>query len=64
MQQILEVKTESPELVAALATLSQFYEDNTLASRRGLRSTIERRGLAINSQFLEAAESVIKVREG
>jgi conserved oligomeric Golgi complex subunit 6 len=59
--QILEIKTESPELVSALQTLSEFYDDNTPAARRALRSTIERRGLTIHEQFLTAAESVIQV---
>lgn len=60
--QILEIKTESQELIAALSTLSAIYQDNTPAARRHLRSTIEERGLGINEQFLEAAEGVTKVR--
>jgi hypothetical protein len=60
--QILEIKTESQELIAALSTLSAIYPDNTPAARRHLRSTIEERGLGINEQFLEAAEGVTKVR--
>jgi hypothetical protein len=60
--QILEIKTESPDLVSALSTLSQFYDDNTPAARRALRSTIEQRGLDINQHFLGAAESVMQVQ--
>ena len=59
--QILEIKTESPDLIAALSTLSAVYPDNTPAARRHLRSTIEERGLGINEQFLEAAEGVTRV---
>jgi hypothetical protein len=62
--QILEIKTESPDLIAALSTLSAVYPDNTPAARRHLRSTIEERGLGINEQFLEAAEGFTKVRLG
>ncbi|KAF8056126.1 COG6 [Scenedesmus sp. PABB004] len=58
VKKILEIKTESPELVAALGTLSAIYADNTPAARRGLRATIEQRGLAISRQFLVAAEGV------
>lgn len=61
LSQILEIKTESQDLIAALSTLSAIYPDNTPAARRHLRSTIEERGLGINEQFLEAAESAIKV---
>jgi hypothetical protein len=59
--QILEIKTESQDLIAALNTLSAAYPDNTPAARRHLRSTIEERGLAINQQFLAAAEGVTQV---
>lgn len=60
--QIMEMRTEAPELVGSLATLSDFYTDNSPAARRRLRSTIENQGVRINEQFLEAAQSVIKVR--
>lgn len=59
--QILEIKTESPDTINALNTLSGVYTDNTPAARRQLRSTIEQRGLQINEQFLQAAEAVTKV---
>jgi hypothetical protein len=60
--QVLEVKGEAPELVAALHTLSSVYHENTPASRRGLRSAIEKRSLEISDSFIEAAEAVILVR--
>ncbi len=59
--QILEIKTESQDLITALQTLSTFYEDNSPAARRVLRSTIEKRGLEIHEQFLSSAEAAIKV---
>ncbi|KIZ02121.1 Conserved oligomeric Golgi complex subunit 6 [Monoraphidium neglectum] len=60
VKKILEIKTESPELVSALSTLSGFYDQNGAAERRQLRSAVERRGLDINRQFLDAAETVIR----
>jgi hypothetical protein len=62
--QILEIKTESPEVISALNTLSGFYERNTPAERRQLRSAVEQRGLDINQRFLAAAETVIQVGSG
>lgn len=59
--QILDIKTETPELIDSLATLSTFYNENTAGSRRALRSTIEQRSLDINEKFIAAAEGVIKV---
>ena len=61
VKKILDIKTESPDVISALNTLSTFYDDNTPAARRQLRSTIEKRGLEINQEFLTAAESVIQV---
>jgi len=59
--QILDLRTESAEVLSALSALSTFYGDNTPTERRGLRTTIERRGTALNEEFLAAAESVIQV---
>ncbi len=60
--QILATRTESPEILGALSTLSDFYGENTPVARRRLRTTIERHGLGINEQFLAAAEAIIKVQ--
>ena len=57
--QTLSTRTETPELLSSLSTLSEFYGDNTAAERRNLRSTIEQQGLAVDSQFLVAASTVI-----
>ncbi len=61
--QILATRTELPEVVGALSTLSTFYEENTPQAQRRLRTTIEQHSLSINEQFLAAAEDIIKVRE-
>jgi conserved oligomeric Golgi complex subunit 6 len=42
------------QLPAALDALATFYTDNTLAQRRALRSTMERRRAAGNREFLDA----------
>lgn len=60
LKKVLETRTDSPELLASLATLSTFYTENTAQTRRNLRATIEKRGLAINDEFLLAAESAQK----
>lgn len=61
LKKVLETRTDSPEMLASLETLSSFYTDNSLQARRNLRSTIEKRGLAINEQFLRASEAAQKV---
>ncbi|EIE27799.1 component of oligomeric golgi complex 6 [Coccomyxa subellipsoidea C-169] len=60
VNKILATRTESPEILGALSTLSGFYEENTPVARRRLRTTIEQHGLGINEQFLAAAEAIIK----
>ena len=57
----METRTEAPEMVGSLATLSEFYGDNSAAARRRLRSTVENQGVAVNERFLDAARGVIKV---
>lgn len=55
LKKVLETRTDSAELLSSLNTLSSFYTDNTPHSRRNLRSTIEKRGLSINHEFLLAS---------
>ncbi|PON37243.1 Conserved oligomeric Golgi complex subunit [Parasponia andersonii] len=56
LKKVLEsTRTESPDLLASLNTLSSFYRDNNPQSRRNLRSTIEKRSLSINQEFLQAS---------
>ncbi|KAK9120463.1 hypothetical protein Syun_018080 [Stephania yunnanensis] len=49
--------TDSPDLLASLNALSAFYTDNTQQARRSLKSTIEKRALSINHEFLQASET-------
>eukprot|EP01018_Ginkgo_biloba_P011038 Gb_06250 [translate_table: standard] len=60
LKKVLEARTDSPDLLASLNTLSSFYTDNTQQARRNLRSTIEKRALSINQEFLTASESAQK----
>ncbi|XP_010460999.1 PREDICTED: conserved oligomeric Golgi complex subunit 6-like [Camelina sativa] len=57
LKKVLECRTDSPDLVASLNALSSFYDENSAHARRNLRSTIEKRALLINSEFLSAADS-------
>ncbi|KAG7598921.1 Conserved oligomeric Golgi complex subunit 6 [Arabidopsis suecica] len=57
LKKVLECRTDSPDLVASLNALSSFYDENSAHARRNLRSTIEKRALQINSEFLNAADS-------
>lgn len=57
LKKVLECRTDTPDLVASLNALSSFYDENTPHARRNLRSTIEKRALQINSEFLSAADS-------
>ena len=45
----------------ALKALSVFFDENTLRTRRNLRSHVERRSLATNEQFEEQFRSVKEV---
>lgn len=46
------------DTLEALKELSTFFTENTLNSRRNLRSKIERRSLAINEEFLATFREV------
>lgn len=56
LKKVLESRSESPDLVASLNTLSTFYTENTPLARRNLRSTIDKRALSINHHFLLASQ--------
>ena len=60
-QQVLNLKTESFEIVNALATLSAFYGENSPAERRTLRTKVEKRNTTLNQDYLAAADPVIQV---
>ncbi|CAL9147014.1 unnamed protein product [Musa hybrid cultivar] len=55
LKKVLETRTDSPDLLSSLSTLSTFYADNTPQARRNLKSSIEQRALAINHHFLDAS---------
>uniref|UniRef100_A0A803LRC9 Conserved oligomeric Golgi complex subunit 6 n=2 Tax=Chenopodium quinoa TaxID=63459 RepID=A0A803LRC9_CHEQI len=57
LKKVLESRIDSPELVTSLSTLSTFYSDNSPQARRNLRSTIEKRALSINHDFLSASDA-------
>ncbi|CAO2834078.1 unnamed protein product [Amaranthus hypochondriacus] len=57
LKKVLDSRIDSPELLSSLSTLSTFYTDNSPQARRNLRSTIEKRSLSINHDFLTASHS-------
>ncbi|GMQ03871.1 hypothetical protein CsSME_00049504 [Camellia sinensis var. sinensis] len=57
LKKVLETRTDTPDLLASLNTLSSFYTDNNPQVRRNLRSTIEKRSLSINLEFLLASDA-------
>ncbi|XP_012220146.2 conserved oligomeric Golgi complex subunit 6 isoform X1 [Linepithema humile] len=59
VNKLLESRVEhDKDTLEALKELSTFFTENTLNSRRNLRSKIERRSLAINEEFLAAFKEV------
>lgn len=57
LKKVLECRTDTPEVLASLNTLSTFYTENTPQARRNLRSNIEKRSLQINLDFLRASQA-------
>lgn len=57
LKKVLESRIDSPELLSSLSTLSSFYTENSPHARRNLRSTIEKRSLSINHDFLSASDA-------
>ena len=49
------------DMLEALKALSTFFNENSLRSRRNLRSDIERRSLAINEDFITTFQAVKEV---
>lgn len=60
LKKVLETRTDTADLLASLNTLSEFYTENTPHSRRNLRSTIEKRSLSINEEFLLSSAAAQK----
>ena len=48
-------------MLEALKSLSTFFNENNLRSRRNLRSDIERRSLSINEEFVDSFKAVNEV---
>ncbi|XP_045813719.1 conserved oligomeric Golgi complex subunit 6 [Trifolium pratense] len=57
LKKVLESRIDTPDLLSSLNTLSSFYDENTPQARRNLRSTIEKRSLSINHEFLDASHA-------
>lgn len=57
LKKVLDTRTDSPDLLLSLSTLSSFNSESTPYGRKNLRGTIERRGLSINEEFLRASEA-------
>lgn len=65
LNKILETRLENDkDTIEALKELSTFFSENTLQTRRNLRSKIEKRSLAINEDFLSAFREVKCVLDG
>ncbi|GLG95253.1 Conserved oligomeric Golgi complex subunit 6 [Gryllus bimaculatus] len=65
LNKILETRLENDkDTIEALKELSTFFSENTLQTRRNLRSKIEKRSLAINEDFLSAFREVKEVLDG
>ena len=58
LKKAIEPQADNPEVLDALRELSVFYGDNSVHARRGLRSSIEQRGLTINRRLLTAFEGL------
>uniref|UniRef100_A0A1B6DAR9 Conserved oligomeric Golgi complex subunit 6 n=1 Tax=Clastoptera arizonana TaxID=38151 RepID=A0A1B6DAR9_9HEMI len=59
LNKILDTRLDNDkETLEALKELSIFFTENTLQSRRSLRSKIEKRSLSINEDFLTAFQKV------
>jgi len=48
-------------VLEALKSLSGFFSENNIRSRRNLRSDIERRSLVINEEFVDCFQQVKEV---
>ncbi|XP_049291517.1 conserved oligomeric Golgi complex subunit 6-like [Anopheles funestus] len=65
LSKVMESRIETDrETLDALSDLSTFFKENTLQSRRNLRSQIEKRSLEINQNFLSAFKEVKEMLDG
>ncbi|CAI9574324.1 unnamed protein product, partial [Staurois parvus] len=59
LNKILETRLDNDkEMLEALKSLSIFFTENSLRSRRNLRGDIERRSLSINEEFVAIFKKV------
>ncbi|KAI8916853.1 oligomeric Golgi complex subunit 6 [Entophlyctis helioformis] len=58
LAKMLHLSLDEPETQEALVALSAFYKENSTASRRNLKSDIEKRVIGVNKRFLTAFETV------
>jgi hypothetical protein len=62
LNKILDSRIENDkDLLEALKTLSGFFPENSIRSRRNLRSEIEKRSLVLNEEFLNAFRDIKEV---
>lgn len=65
LNKILESRIENDkDLLEALKTLSVFFPENSIRTRRNLRSEIEKRSLVLNEEFLEAFRNIKEQLDG
>ena len=59
IKRLLEMRTDSPEMLRALGSLSSFYgsKGNTLEARRSLRADLEQRNIELVKDFIESFSS-------
>nr|CAB3232563.1 conserved oligomeric Golgi complex subunit 6 [Phallusia mammillata] len=61
LKKILDTRLDNDkDMIEALKTVSTFFTDNNIRTRRNLRGEIERRSLLINQQFVDAFSHVVK----
>lgn len=59
LNKVLETRLDGDkDVLEALTNLSSFFTDNTIQTRRNLRSVIEKKSLAVNEDFLTAFAEV------
>ena len=63
LKKVLDMRMDAPDVLTSLSALSTLCtEDQDLAeSRKNLRTSMERRMLSINLEYLQAAESAQQV---
>eukprot|EP00894_Picocystis_sp_ML_P000970 jgi/Pico_ML_1/51487/g2512.t1 len=60
VKRVLETRTDTPDIVAALSSLSEFYHENHPKARQHLRAAIDERSVEINASLLQEAKHVME----